>query len=307
MSFAFGLPGATAMTGFFGNKNSTSTNYINSSTTAPASSYIGYIVSIFVVIIIILMFIHYFITPIFQLNPGGPGVIPVPGMKDSKLYWTKQPVQSLKDTDTILGQQSANWSFTLDFFIEEPLTISKSPRILFQRGGELNQNSTSPTLTGIAPNYNMCIALSPDTTDMIVSTLNVDNNMESVIVQNVPVQTPFRIGVVLMENVMEVYVNGMLYKTRKFAKSIKQTHGLFVPPTGDMQTLGKVMNLQIWKRVISPSEMRYAKPALASHKHFNPLPMKISASAGCSKSVGDEVSKATSLVSSSVTKLTQTE
>lgn len=304
MSFAFGLPGASAI---FGNKNSSNTfttNY-NTSQSASASSYIGYIVSIFVVIIVILLFLHYFITPIFQLNPGGPGVIPVPGMKDSKLYWTKQPAQSLMDTDTILGTQSSNWSFCLDFFIEEPLTISKSPRILFQRGGEMNKNPTSPTLTGIAPNYNVCIALAPDTTDMIVSTLNIDNNMESVIVQNVPVQTPFRIGVVLMENIMEVYVNGMLYKTRKFSRPIKQTHGLFVPPTGDMQSLGKVMNLQIWKRVISPSEMRYAKPALATNKHFNPLPMKISASAGCSTSIGDEVSKSTSLVGSSLTKLTE--
>lgn len=284
MTTLFGIPNIAKLNSLLGSTTgnaSASTNTVFGNSTVPSSSatYIGYLLSIFVVLIVILLFIHYFVTPIFQLNPGGPGVIPIPGMSDGKVYWTKQPPIQLADTDTILGNQTINWSMTLDFYIEEPYTPSNYPRILFRRGGLLHQTPTSNTITGVAPDYNICIALAPDTNDMIVSTMNIDNNMENVIIPNVPVQTPFRVGIVLMDSIMEVYVNGMLHKTRKLAKSVKQTQGPFMPPQADVAAVGKIMNLHIWKRAISASEMRYAKPSLTSASTFSPSQMKGNSSA----------------------------
>lgn len=249
-------------------------------TSSSISAYIGYIASIFLIIMIILVFVHYFIAPVFQLNPGGPGIIPVPGLRDSKVYWRKQPAYPISDiSGTNLGSQATNWSFSLDFFIEEPLNINSKYRILFNRGGTIPQSATESTLKGQIKDYNICIALMPDTNDMIVSTINVDGNMENITIPNVPVQKPFRVGVILMDMIMEVYVNGMLFKTRKLDAPPKQIGGEFVPPQGSNTSVGKVMNLQIWKRPITASEMRYAKPALETGgdymKIFDATGMKV--------------------------------
>ena len=154
---------------------------MNAANYSTPARYIGYIASIFVIILIILMFIHYFVTPIFQLTPGGPGVIRIPFMTDGKVYWDKQPISPLSDTATILGTQTTNWSFTLDFFIEEPFILSSRKRILFNRGGHPIING------GEIENYNICIALATDANDLIISTTNVDNNIDQIVISNAPV------------------------------------------------------------------------------------------------------------------------
>jgi hypothetical protein len=44
------------------------------------------------------------VRPIFQLSPGGPGFIPVPGLNDSELFWKPGVVASpIKDIQTRTG------------------------------------------------------------------------------------------------------------------------------------------------------------------------------------------------------------
>jgi hypothetical protein len=498
MASVFGLPSALASKTY----SATNAAVYNATGSAPVSKYIGYVASIFVVLMIILVFIHYFIKPIFQFNPGGPGIIPVPGLSDGKTYWTQnKDVGPLKENQTILGSQTSNWSMCLDLFIEQPLNMSRDLRILFSRGAplnpsvekfqdlgsnqdipawfmkvvdtfpndakkqaidsvikvrsynlELNENNfedvigrfgdesrtvgfallnsiseseqrefglkvsgksraehqkiayqifgaklnalINPPMTsdkdvvktfpiwfmnalekttknnrvkdsvvnsviklrtqnilfnennfkqildkiidenrliaqiifnsfpeaeqkdyyakasklssrdqeyklvfkllgaklsellnindssieplnvsGVNKNSNICIGLLPDTTDLVVYTINTDNNVQFVKVTNVPIQTPFRIGVVLMDMIMEVYVNGMLYKTLKLRSPVKNLQGDFMPPQGQNGNIAKVRNLHIWKRPINASEMRRAEPKLSSTSDFRPTAM----------------------------------
>ena len=53
------------------------------------SRVISYLLAIIIVVFVILLFVHYFIKPIFSLQPGSPGLIPVPGFDDGILYWDK--------------------------------------------------------------------------------------------------------------------------------------------------------------------------------------------------------------------------
>ena len=278
------------------NMSSTGYKFTPEGSVPSRSSYLGYFGSIVILIVAIILFIHYFITPIFQLNPGGPGVIPLPGMNDSKTYWkTLIHDPSLPDTSTILGTQTSNWSMTLDLFIEQPFVPSQYPRLLFGRGGIMNETPFSNTISGLLQSYNICMALEAETTNLIVSTLNVDELSEEVHVPNVPIQTPFRVGVVLMDQVMEVYINGMLFKTRALTAPPIQAHGAFRPPSGDMASLAKVLNLTIWKRAVSASEIRYAKPPLASAKDFDPSNMN--GGGTCPTSLFDKVDSITGGVS----------
>ena len=237
------------------------------------SRVISYLLAIVIVVFVILLFVHYFIKPIFSLQPGSPGLIPVPGFDNGILYWDKTNPGEIANAELPISEIYYNYSLIVDIYIQNPFQFSKSPRILFSRGATYKQSNPADTILGIVSNYNMVFGLLPDTNDLIISTLNKDNNMENAIIPNIPVQKSFRLGIILMENALEVYVNGHLMKTRKFSSCVKDVKGNITPSKGIESSIAKMRNLKIWPKVLTTSEIRYAKPPMSSDKDFSPKPM----------------------------------
>lgn len=236
-----------------------------------------YVIAVLIILLVIVLFVHFFITPIFRFHAGDvKGIITIPGFDDGVLFWTNANVGQIKNIDLPIPQLAFGYSMILDIFIENPMQFSTRPRILFTRGATLRETPNSDTLMGILENYNLAIALLPDTNDLIVSVLNKDNNMENVIIPNVPVQEPFRLGVVVMEHALEVYLNGYLMKTRKFQATPKDVKGDIFPASGIQTNLVKLRTLKIWPRIISTGEMRESQPALTNAKNFGAGPMPAS-------------------------------
>ena len=243
---------------------------------------LGYVIGILVILVVILLIVNYTITPIFRLYPGGPGYIPIPGGDSSQVYWkqgsgTPTIFSPFMDASTNVVATSAQWSFSLDIDITNPMHVSptSSPRVLFHRGpplSDISNNALTPgianTIVGILGKYNVAFALLPDTTDLVVSVLNSSLEMENVLLPNVPVQTPFRVGVTLSDTAMEVYLNGLLQRTRTFTSGTTPYNatGMFFPPQAVNAEIAKVANLHLWNSVISPSQMRYATPSLMTVK-----------------------------------------
>jgi hypothetical protein len=207
---------------------------------------IAYGLSIIIIILVILLFIHFFITPIFKFNPGGPGIISVPGYDDGKLFWITTTTGPILNTALPIVNQIYSYTINLDVFVENPLQFSTKPRIFFSRGATKRETSSSDTLLGILTNYNLVAALLPDTNDLIVSVLNKDNNMENIIVPNIPIQEPFRLTMVVMEQALEVYINGKMIRTRKFLAPPKDVKGNIDAASGIESNVIKVHNLKIW-------------------------------------------------------------
>ena len=239
--------------------------------------YAMYFFSILLVLFAILMFINYFITPIWQLNPGGPGIIPLPGLSDAKVYWTNvKDEQPINDASGGFGSITKNWSMSLDIFVSEPYLQDSTPRILFARCPK-GAISLKPSLliTDSVLDYNVVIAILGGTNDLVVSVLNVDNIAENITIPNIPIQKPFRIGVIIFDSMMEVYVNGMLYRTLQFNATTKAVNGYFQAlPSNNINKSAAVKNLILWTRTISAGEMRYAKPSLAQASEFDPSSME---------------------------------
>jgi hypothetical protein len=248
----------------------------------PASSFgqIGtYVLAVLIIILVIVLFVHFFITPIFRFHAGDvKGIITIPGFDDGVLFWTNSNVGQIKSIDLPIPQLSFGYSMILDIFIENPMQFSTRPRIILTRGATKTTPLERDTLLGMLENYNLAIALLADTNDLVVSVLNKDNNMENAIIPNVPVQEPFRLGVVVMEHALEVYLNGYLMKTTKFLKTPKDVKGDIFPASGIETNLVKLRTLKIWPRVISTGEMRESQPALTSAKSFGAGPMPSSTS-----------------------------
>lgn len=238
----------------------------------------AYLLAILIVLFVILLFVHFFITPVFSLHPGAPGIIPVPGWDDGVLYWEYTNPSQILNKDLPIQNQYCGYSLVMDVFIQNPLQFSKQPRIFFSRGGNRLNPPTGDTVLGVMNQYNLIAGLLPDTNDLIVSVLNKDHNMENVIVSNVPIQEPFRLGIVLMEQALEVYMNGQLVKTRTFSAQPMDVKGDIYPATGVEANMAKIRNLKIWPRILTTNELRYAKPALSSSDDFNPSPIPTSTS-----------------------------
>ena len=307
-SSATGATSAAASTaGVFGSLFSTSgATAKNTATSNGANGFqishmIAYVFAILCVLLIIILFVHFFITPIFRLRPGTPGLIPVPGFDDGILYWSSSSIL-LPNATLPIRSQSYGYSFHVDIFIENPLAFSKTPRLLFHRGGVLKETPSGETLLGILQRYNVAVALTPDTNDLLVSVLNKNHGMETSILTNVPVQTPFRLSTVIMEQGMEVYLNGQLVKTRRFAAAPLDITGDIEPIPG----LATLRQLKLWGRILSYSEIREATPALSTAKDFNlgSIPSSTSCADASFPSLSDAAQKMPSMgsLSSSLSK-----
>jgi len=257
---------------------------------------LAYVLSIIIILLVILLFVHFFITPIFKFIPGGPGIISVPGYDDGKLFWTVNNTSPISNKNLPIASLIYGYTINIDIFVENPLQFSTKPRIFFSRGATRQDTPSGDTLLGILTNYNLVAALLPDTNDLIVSVLNKDNNMENIIVPNIPIQEPFRLSMVVMEQALEVYINGKLLKTRKFLAPPKDVKGDINSTSGIESNIVKVHNLKIWSRILTVSEIRESTPSLTSAKNFGASPM--AASTNCVNStINDTVNTASDRLS----------
>lgn len=161
----------------------------------------------------------------------------------------------------------------------------------FSRGGVAKQKPSGDTMLSVLENYNLSAALLPDTSDMIVSVLNVHNNMENIIVPNIPVQQPFRLTMVVMQQALEVYINGNLIKTRMFSAPPKSVLGDIYPSTGIEINVTKIRNLKIWSRILAVGEIKQSTPSLSASKDFGAGAMTSSTS--CLSSAVNDITNET--------------
>lgn len=270
--------------------NTKTSNAIGAGERSSIARIFAYLLAIIIVILVILLFINYFITPIFRLQPGGPGIIPVPGFDDGKLFWNKTSPGMLQNKDLPIASQAYGYTVNLDVFVQNPLQFSIAPRVFFSRGAQMKQKPSGDTMLSVLENYNLAAALLPDTNDLIVSVLNVNNNMENIIVPNIPIQQPFRLTMVVMQQGLEVYINGNLMKTRMFSAVPKNVTGDIYPSSGVEINVTKVRNLKIWSRILTISEIKQATPSLSSDKDFGAT--GIPSSTSCLSSTASLTSKA---------------
>lgn len=240
---------------------------------------IGPIMLILLATLIVLIIVHYTITPIFKTTTG-KGYIPVPGIRTTGfLYWPRPVHDDFNELNTPLQNISENYSLTVDFYFSD-LTSGLNQtqfRPIFTRYNPVSQTQMTP---------NLAMYLEPHVNDIIVKVFTREQTQEIIRVRNVVAKTPLRIGVVMGSNYFEVYRNGLLVGTRTLGSQPSNSTGIIQSnpgavvstasasaatacPSGDTSgPLGYSMNLNFWNRILSPAEMRYAGPAMPSAATF---------------------------------------
>ena len=226
------------------------------------------------IIFAVLLVIHYTITPIFSFRPGDGGKIPLGSQDGGQISWTEAPPVADISANT-LRLLPSEFTIQQDICIKNPTTLANRKRIFSYRANAPIVATGPEDLFVQYPDSNLFMYLSPSTNDLIVSAVtrkpNNDIVFESVpTMLNVPANEVFRLTVVLLPQMMEVYLNGKLYGTRTFTYTLLTTNTYFFPTPDAFRDSVRVMNFKYWDRGLSAWEIKASPPALPTKEQFFP-------------------------------------
>jgi hypothetical protein len=236
--------------------------------------YVMYIIVLIILILVVLVIVHFTIMPIFRTGPGKSGLIDLPGSDDS-LWFFKTLQQNMLTVNELtpipLGIPSSNYTYMLDINIDNPTVNPRpgKPRIIFARANGI-PDYNKPNYTANSSVKDLFTDSTTITTIVYLDHLTNDLNIAvytdgarggapiTVTLPNVPVRVGFQLAVVIGSKFIEAYMNGRLVKTITFSSPpISLENGLLIPPSQElMNSTVRAMNLRIWRRVLSPAEIR---------------------------------------------------
>ena len=246
-----------------------------------------YVIAGILLIGIMLLGVDQWITPVFQRSPGAPGYIPIPGTDTSQVFWKDSTmikditVGPVATVDTPAGkirplsvtniEGAPSYSITLDITIndEYPQDIPTAPASNYLARGRrvffIISNDSDGTTQPILE-----ISLDNSLNKIYIISYNTASSTreETVVIDNVPIHAPFRIGATISTRMLEGYLNGLLVRSKN----------LIYPPTpppsgfkifdplnikigtgGSAKVLSKgisVLNVRAFGYVVSAAEMK---------------------------------------------------
>lgn len=235
---------------------------------------------------VILLCVDQWITPIFQRAPGDGAYIPVPGVDPSELFWMNSngindikigvpstsssagvllsPPSSVGSTEplrTNVLENQGNYGITMDVLIQDeyPQNLGKD-----FSGHDINERTFFFLGSAINAQPSLTVSIDNTTNTCNINAFDSDRQPQSITIDNVPIHTPFRIGISMSPLVMEGYLNGLLVKTRQLkTTTILPGTGdtIFAPANivinGNVVSQGiKVRNLRCFGYTVPSSEMK---------------------------------------------------
>jgi hypothetical protein len=299
--------------------SSSATYYASTYATADNGNYILNVLFYFVlyafVLFLVLVIVHFTITPIFKFTPGAKGLIGLPAASDDRVYWnTKVQPTALGyaplDNDSLgSGTFINNFSFSIDLYVRRMTDTTASSRVIlyktFKNGPQITPTpaipvvdplATAPTAaqdlaTYMSSKASMYMYLT-QTNDLVVTFFNGPNGtpFSTREIKNIPLYNPFRITVVVEEKTFTVYINAKQAFQRTVptllalnSNNLDTSSQRFFPPPSWADAPTKTVFLQnfhLWPRAISYPEVQKAQPALALAADFN-MPVE-SGTSSCS-------------------------
>ena len=259
-----------------------------------------YYTSLFVFIIfLILVFVHFMITPIFALTGDDPGIFVISGSSDRELYYTgtddKATPGRMRMTDTVDPNKkkpttlpSCSYTMGVDIYVSKdragPSTYEYDIPLLYRSSKRNSNGLQSPPVplptSGTAfknlyTETNVILSLSRDLEEIHlirISASKSDNVKEEVKTKN-GIKTSgstiqknsggwFRVTFVLGPTFAELYLNGEYVETIIVPSLLQITENDFWPPPV-INTGIQIKNVSMWPRILTPNEIRrYEKEPL---------------------------------------------
>ena len=260
------------------NARSTLSNVAVGGSDSFSSTLFGFAMALLIVFLI-LVIIHYSITPVFSFTGGDGGIIPLANTSDGQLVWNKSPPTADLSAN-VLKILPTNFTIQIDVYMDNEASLSNRKRVFLYRA--MNPIVLDNTQASIwedfflqYPESNLFLYLSPNTNDLVVSAVTVRPSGEAIFesaptLLNVPIKQVIRITVVFLPQMMEVYLNGKLHGTKTFRFAPKASNAYFFSTPDAFRQSVRVMNFKYWDRALSAAEVFNSGPPLADKSLFSP-------------------------------------
>jgi hypothetical protein len=234
------------------------------------------------IVFLILVIIHYAITPVFSFTGGDGGILPLSDTSDGQLVWNKTPPTADLSAN-VLKILPTNFTIQLDVYMDNEASLSNRKRVFLYRAMspvvlDNTQASIWEDFFLQYPESNLFMYLSPNTNDLVVSAVTVRPSGDAIFesaptLLNVPIKEVIRITVVFLPQMMEVYLNGKLHGTKTFRFTPKASNANFYSTPDAFRQSVRVMNFKYWDRAITAAEVLNSSPPLANKSLFSPHEM----------------------------------
>lgn len=227
-------------------------------------SYLFYLSAAAFFIFLLLIFVHFTITPIFSLSPYDKGIIGVSTKQDKEIAWTAAPPDSTIKT-AIVNPKSCDYTMSFDVFVPAAYQPITAPRVLIYRSDAevlMSASSNTTNILSTFPTSNILAYIDSSKNDLIVyavTTTGVSGvyTKEALPpITNIPQGIPFRLSIAFMPNYVEVYVNGKLNATTVLRGTPVSISSQFWPPPKSVANAVQVGNFYYWPRALMASELQ---------------------------------------------------
>jgi len=217
--------------------------------------YVFYISFFIFILFLILVFIHFTVYPIFSFSPNDNGFIPIPTASDRQIAFTKSPAAADLSANFI-NVPVSSYTIGMDLYFTGVFEPSNTPLVLLYRSNDIQTPPTdSKSLITTYSKTNLIVWLDSFKNDLKVSGIQRDSNLQTSVIENVPIKKVFRVTFVFADTFLEVYINGKLESTQPFQnlKPVADTYRFY---TGRTTSSVQMSNLTFWPRILSAREVQ---------------------------------------------------
>jgi hypothetical protein len=219
-------------------------SYVSSYATAENGSYtlnvLFYLVLYAFILFLILVVVHFTITPVFKFTPGAKGLIGVSASSDDKVYWNEKaqplplvfappdPLSTTQKMDPLSAYPFINsFSFSIDLYVRRMTDTNAKTRVILYKTYKNGSNIYPAPATAVADPLATAPTDAQDlSTDymkgkvsmfMYLTTANdlgvtffsgaQGTPFSTKEIKNIPLYTPFRVTVVVEQKSFTLYIN----------------------------------------------------------------------------------------------------
>lgn len=225
--------------------------------------YTFFLSSVILLLYLILLAIHYFAFPVFAFTPDDAGVITIPSASGKQVAYPSSPAVYDRSCN-FTGLYPYNTTFAMDVKLSADFTTT-IPRVIWYRAAApvaLAPTDAETSLSSRFPASNLVLYFDPTKNDLKAFVAMNDGTATTTktetCIENVPLNRPFRLAVVLQKRIVEIYMNGDLHHTIQTNADLLQSPvdaNVYGPPNR-VAAFAQIANITYWPYVISPKMIR---------------------------------------------------